>query len=156
MPVVHVITTVQRNPDNRMPHWKAQGRWICESGTPGHEAPASLRPLISETIIHKQFFSGFSGPELAALLAAHQADTLFIAGIHLHACIRATALDGYMRGFNICIAEDAACSDDPIHAAITRRYLSERAIGFAPVSRIIEALDANGGVIRDVRGQGAT
>lgn len=138
LPVVHAWTTVDRTTDDRMPHWKVRDRWQCVRGTEGHQPPEALRPLAFEPVVHKQFFSAFGSPELDGILARNQADTIVLAGLHLHACLRATALDAYQRGFNVWFAEDAVASDDPVHAAITRRYLSERALRFFSVSEILE------------------
>ncbi len=143
VPIVHVWTTVSREADQRMPHWKRQGKWLCVEGTPGHAPPATLAPTTSEDVIHKRFFSAFSSGSLAAILGAHKADTIVIAGIHLHACIRRTVLDAYERGFEVWIAEDAVGSDDAVHAAISRRYLQSRAARFATVAALLEMLSGN-------------
>src|SRR5690242_18487255 len=50
IPVIHVWTTVERKKDIRLPHWRAQNRWMCVAGTPGHETPEPLRPLAGESI----------------------------------------------------------------------------------------------------------
>ncbi len=131
-PVVHAWTTVDRADDRRMPHWKRLGKWQCVEGTEGHRPPPELQPLDGEPVVHKRFFSAFGTGELDRVLKQLGADTLVLAGVHLHACVRATALDAYERGYRVCIAEDAVASDDPIHAAITRRYLGDRAAEFRP------------------------
>ena len=141
IPVLHVHTTVRRNPDNRMPHWRAADDWRCAENTPGHAPPDSLQPRPDEPIFHKQFFSPFDNPDLAAHLRELQCDTLILAGVHLHGCIRAAALDAYSRGFQLLIADDAVASDDPIHAAITRRYLGQRMAKFLPVTVLQEHLN---------------
>lgn len=146
IPVVHVWTTVSRANDQRMPHWRQLGRWICEEGTPGHRPPPALLPHSSETVVHKQFFSAFSNDTLAPLLAARGIDTVIIAGIHLHACVRETVLGAYERGCQVWVAEDAVGSDDPLHAAITRRYLQARAAQFAPVEPLLEMLRVGTGI----------
>jgi isochorismate hydrolase len=69
-----------------------------------------------------------------------QADTLLVAGVHLHGCVRATVLDAYQRGFVIWVAADAVASDDPLHAAITRSYLARRCARFVPVTALLEWL----------------
>ena len=141
IPVAHVWTTVSRADDQRMPHWKRQGKWICVDGTPGHAPPAALRPTTSEPIIHKRFFCAFSSGTLAPTLAAHGVDTLIVAGIHLHACVRQTVLSAYEKGFDCWVADDAVGSDDPPHAAVTRRYLQTRAAQFASVGELLAILD---------------
>ncbi len=147
VPIYHIYTTVSRDPDNRMPHWKSTNRWMCEPGTPGHAAPDSLKPVQNDTVLHKQFFSAFSCREIFPSLQAGKIDTLILAGIHLHACIRATALDAYQLGLSVLIADDAVASDDPLHAAITRRYLRERAIRFADVQTLSATFDLHPSVL---------
>ncbi len=138
IPVAHVWTTVSREDDRRMPHWQRDERWICVEGTAGHEPPPALRPEGAEAIIHKRFFNGFGDGSLELLLTWHGIDTLIIAGIHLHACVRETVLAAYELGFKVWVADDAVGSDDPVHAAITRRYLAGRAARFAPGAELLK------------------
>lgn len=140
VPVLHVWTTVRPENDQRMPHWKRAGRWECVEGTEGHAPPPALRPAQGEPIIHKTGFSPFCGEALERCLAELGVDALVLAGVHLHACVRATALDAYQRGYEVRIAEDAVASDDPLHAAITHRYLSAREVRFSPVSQLLSWL----------------
>lgn len=142
VPVVHVWSTVNKSADNRMPHWKKSGRdhWACLEGTAGHACPDSLRPRKTETIINKTFFSAFSTGQLDLVLREIKSDVLIIAGVHLHACVRATALDAYANGYCVVVAEDSTASNDPLHAAITRRYLQERCVIFRSSDEISAAL----------------
>ena len=117
-------------------------RWKCVRGTPGHAAPPELAPAAGEPVVSKRFFSAFDAPELGPVLAGAGADTLLVAGVHLHGCVRATVLDAYARGFSVVVAEDAVGSDDPLHAAVTRRYLDGRAARFAPVEELLAAIAA--------------
>jgi len=112
LPVVHVWSTVSRGTDNRMPHRKMRDEWSCVEGTTGHGCPEILRPRKAETIVHKRFFSAFSSGQLESVLHALGADLVITVGLHLHACIRATALDAYGKGFGVVIVEDASASDD--------------------------------------------
>jgi acyl-CoA reductase-like NAD-dependent aldehyde dehydrogenase/nicotinamidase-related amidase len=140
VPVIHVWTSVDAAADRSMPHWKRSGRRACIIGTPGHASPPVLRPLSTEPVIHKTFFSAFSTGELDGVLRALKVDTLVLAGVHLHGCIRATALDAYQRGFEVWVAEDAAGSDDPLHAAVTQRYLAPRVARFTPVESCLAVM----------------
>jgi alpha-ketoglutaric semialdehyde dehydrogenase len=142
VPVAHAWTTVERSPDRRMPHWKESGRWICVRGTEGHAPPASLRPRDGEPVVEKTFFSPFSSPELDRVIAGEGCDTLLLAGVHLHGCVRAAALDAYARGLQVRIAEDAIGSDDPLHAAVTQRYLEARGLAFVPAAALLSAADS--------------
>lgn len=137
-PIVHAWTTVRPVPDQRMPHWKAAGRWHCVEGTPGHQPPPALRPLSTEPVVHKTFFSAFEDPNLEQILATQAIDTVVLAGVHLHACIRATALDAYARGFAVHIVADAVGSYDPVHAAITRHYLEDRTVVFQTAEALFQ------------------
>jgi acyl-CoA reductase-like NAD-dependent aldehyde dehydrogenase len=145
VPVVHILTTVHREPDDRMPHWRKADRWCCVAGSPGHSPPELISPSREECVIHKRFFSGFGSGDLDEQLRATGCDTLILAGVHLHACVRATAFDAYERGYKVFIAEDAVASDDPIHAAISRRYLECRAAEFVAADRLIALIDGTEG-----------
>ena len=149
VPVIHVVTSVDASADDRMPHWKTFGRWRCIRGTPGQAAPPGLSPVYGEPTVSKTFFSAFSSPRLDPALAAAGADTLIVAGVHLHGCVRATVLDAYQRGFAVWVAEDAVGSDDPLHAAVTRRYLEGRAAQFAPVEELLVRLSNRTGAARE-------
>lgn len=151
--VVHAWTTVRRSDDRRMPHWRRENRWLCEEGTPGHEPPPELQPEPGERVIHKTGFSAFEDGQLDRLLRETSPDLLIVAGVHLHGCVRQAVLDAYLRHpFEIWVAADATASDDPVHAAITRRYLERRAARFLSVDEAIAALagttppSANGSV----------
>ncbi len=140
LPVMHLWTTV-RSLQEMMPHWQQASVQRCISGTVGHQPPFGLSPLATELVLHKQFFSGFSCPELLPKLRSLGVDTLVLAGVHLRACVRTTAIDAYQHGLKVVIAEDAVGDDDPLHAALTRQYLEQRSIRFLPGQHILQALD---------------
>ena len=142
VPVVHVWSTVNKSGDNRMPHRKKNGDWMCLEGSAGHACPHVLRPHKKETIIHKTFFSAFSIGQLDMVLHELRADALIIAGVHLHACVRGTALDAYAKGYSVVVVEDSTASNDPVHAAITKRYLQERSVIFRSSEEISAAITA--------------
>ena len=142
IPVVHVWTTI-RSLNERMPHWQQLDRHWCLEGSHGHATPTALLPQDGEAIIHKRFYSGFAGGDLETHLHSLAVDTLILAGLHLRACVRSTALDAYARGFAVWLASDAVADDDPVHAQITRRYLADRAVSFRTVEQIGEAVQPN-------------
>ncbi len=141
IPVAHVWTTVTRHPDNRMRHWKRSNRWKCEAGADGHAPPATIAPREDELTVAKCAFSAFAGTDALSLLRERRVDTLLLTGVHLHACVRQTAIDACQAGFDVWIAADAVGSDDPIHAAITRRYLEARSIEFMSADCMLRRLD---------------
>ncbi len=136
-PVVHVWTTVSRSDDRRMPHWREAGAWRCEEGTPGHATPPPLQPRDGEPVVHKTDYDAFDGTPLEETLRALDADAVVLAGTHLHACIRSTALGAYRRRFGVVLAEDAISSDDPLHAAAARAWLEPRGIAFRSVGELL-------------------
>ncbi len=135
-PVIHVVTSIEADGRDSMPHWRSRGRFRCVRGTPGHASPSEVSARTGEMTFSKTFFSAFSAPGLDRALVETRADTLIVAGVHLHGCVRATVLDAYQRGLDVRVAEDAVGSDDPLHAAVTRRYLETRAARFMPVGAL--------------------
>jgi acyl-CoA reductase-like NAD-dependent aldehyde dehydrogenase/nicotinamidase-related amidase len=140
VPVVHVWSTVNKSGDNRMPHRKKNDDWMCLEDSAGHACPDSLRPHKKEAIIHKTFFSAFSTRQLDLVLHDLRADALMIAGVHLHACVRATALDAYAKGYRVVVIEDSVASNDPVHATITKRYLQDRSMIFRSSAELASAI----------------
>ncbi|MGH2954353.1 MAG: aldehyde dehydrogenase family protein [Solirubrobacterales bacterium] len=137
--IVHVWTSVSREDDRRMPHWRREGRWLCELGTPGHQPPPALEPRPDEPVIHKTGFNPFAGGELDRLLEAARPEPLVIAGVHLHGCVRQAVLEAYERHrVAVWVAADATATDDPVHGAITRRYLERRAARFLEVEQVLD------------------
>ncbi len=128
--VIHIWTSISRNNDRRLPHWKRSKRWWCVLGTQGHKTPEPLLPVKDEIIVHKTGFNGFAGGELDAALKKFGADTIIVAGLHLHTCVRTIAAEGLERGLRVWVADDAVATDDPVYAAATRRWLSARCVEF--------------------------
>ena len=148
IPVIHVWTTVERKKDIRLPHWRAQNRWMCVAGTPGHETPEPLRPLAGESIVHKTGFNAFASGELDQFLRHAGCDSLILCGLHLHACVRTAAVECLERNLKVLIAEDAVASNDPIHAAATRRWLAARCVTFQPSGMIFREVNSHSRVWR--------
>jgi alpha-ketoglutaric semialdehyde dehydrogenase len=145
LPVIHVWTTVSREDDQRMRHWRRRDLWRCEEGTPGHRAALGLEPDEQEPIVHKAGFDAFAGGALDRLLDELHVERLLIAGMHLHACVREAVLGAHARErlAEVWVAEDAVTSDDPAHAAVTRRYLEARDVRFLPVATALAELDGD-------------
>jgi acyl-CoA reductase-like NAD-dependent aldehyde dehydrogenase/nicotinamidase-related amidase len=151
VPVLHVRTSVRPDGVGRMPHWTRRDDRRCIEGTPGQEPPAALAAAPGEAIVAKAFFSAFSSEAMGPALAARGADAVVLAGVHLHGCVRQTALDAYGRGFEVIVAEDAVGSDDPLHAAVTRRYLEGRAARFLLVEEIARIFEGSSGAAAGMR-----
>jgi acyl-CoA reductase-like NAD-dependent aldehyde dehydrogenase/nicotinamidase-related amidase len=136
IPVIHLWTTIHRDHDRRLPHWKKNGQWHCVDGTPGHRPPRQLQPAENEVIVHKSGFNGFAGGELDAELNRLNCDTVVLVGIHLHTCVRTAAAESLERGLQVIVGEGAVATNDPVYAAGTRRWLAARGVEFVPASQI--------------------
>ena len=143
IPIIHVWTTIHRDDDRRLPHWKKSGRWQCVAGTTGHKTPAPLQPLKNETVIHKSGFNAFASFKLDAAFKKIKCDSVILTGLHLHTCVRTAAAESLERGLQIFIADDAVASDDPVFAAATRRWLAARGVEFISAAEILSRLDGN-------------
>jgi acyl-CoA reductase-like NAD-dependent aldehyde dehydrogenase/nicotinamidase-related amidase len=133
--IVHVHTRVTREPDNRMPHWKAAGRWPCLTGTPGQAPPAVLAPLDREVVLDKTGF-GVTGGALEA--AAAGCDFAVVAGVHTHACVRQAVVALHQAGLAVAVAAEGIGSHEPAHAAQTEVWLRQRGISFLSNAEILE------------------
>jgi nicotinamidase-related amidase len=142
LPVIHVHTVVSPDGHDRMPHWIRSGTWTCVEGTRGAQPPAAVAPAAGEPVVRKPYFSGFGNPRLDELLRGASVDTVVVAGIYLHGCVRSTVLDAYERGYTVWVADEATGSTEPEHAARSRAWLATRAAEFMTTSAILARLDA--------------
>src|SRR6185437_9227767 len=96
-------------PDLRDAFLEMRRKRICITikGTRGCEIARELPVAPSDPIVVKKRYSAFFGTTLEEVLAAFHPNTLILAGINTHACIR---------------------THDEEHHAITLRYLQEHEI----------------------------
>jgi isochorismate hydrolase len=80
----------------------------------------------SDTVIVKKRYSAFYGTILDEILARLGADTIILAGINTHACIRTTAIDAYQRDWPVILATDCVDSYDQEHHEISLRYMQDK------------------------------
>ncbi|WP_110241510.1 isochorismatase family protein [Nocardioides gilvus] len=84
---------------------------VFEVGNPLGEHPeAGPVPLRGESVVHKQYASGFFGTSLASTLNALGVDTPYVFGFSTSGCVRATALDALQHGFRPQVVAQA-CGD---------------------------------------------
>ena len=142
IPVVHVHTRINRDGSNRMAHLRRDGIWWCVEGTPGAESPPEAAPAAGEGVFYKDVFNAFTNSSLHRHIGAVGADVLIIAGLHLHACVRETALAAYQSGYRVWIADDAVGSYDVLHAELSRDYLGSRGMEFLSGAEIAARIGA--------------
>lgn len=142
--VLHVRTRISPDGSDRMPHWQRRDIRACVAGTAGYAPPPALAEWPGEPILHKRFFSAFGCRDLEARLKREHTQTLIVAGLYSHGCIRATALDAYERGFQVVVADDAVGSTEPVHAELSRAWLADRAASFRSVTELLAIGAASG------------
>jgi len=78
--------------------------------TPGSkwiEVDQRLAPEPGETVIEKQWASGFFATDLAERLRAAAVDSLVVTGLTTSGCVRATAVDGLQHDFPVVVPRQA-------------------------------------------------
>jgi acyl-CoA reductase-like NAD-dependent aldehyde dehydrogenase len=70
-----------------------------------------------------------------------EADTLVIAGLYAHVCVRQTALDAIEHGYRVVVVEDAVGSYDPAHAVVTQTFLQDRGVEYLDTPALLERLE---------------
>jgi maleamate amidohydrolase len=92
----------------------------------GTRGPLILDELVRNDLdieVIKKRYSMFYGTGLDALLQDLGADSLILAGVNSHACIRTAAIDAYQRDFPVTIVRECVASKDLQHHEITMEYL---------------------------------
>ncbi len=143
LPIVHVRTTVDPKVGAALPHWDEARRRDFAPQSAGWRFAPEATPREHEPIVDKVHYSGFESGRLSDLLRDGDVEQVVVVGVHLHGCVRSTALDASAAGFDVIIGRDATASNDPPHAAATGRWLGER--GFRLVE--LREWDEGGGAV---------
>lgn len=80
------------------------------AGTRGADVVAELAPRPGDPVVRKRRYSGFFETDLEAVLRARGVDTLVLVGLQTDCCVIHTAADGFFRGFQIVVLEDAVAA----------------------------------------------
>ena len=92
----------------------------------GTRGPLILDELVrddSDIEVVKKRYSMFFGTRVDVLLQDLQADSVILAGVNSHACIRTAAMDANQRDFPVTIVRECVASKDLKHHDITMEYL---------------------------------
>jgi nicotinamidase-related amidase len=100
-----------------------QGTNITIAGTDGCQILSELDYQVGDPVIVKKRYSAFFETNLDNLLTLLKPDSVVVAGVNTHACVRMTAIDAYQRDYRVVIAAEAVGSYDEEHHQITLRYL---------------------------------
>jgi nicotinamidase-related amidase len=79
-------------------------------GTEGCQVIPQLDQSSKDFVVPKRRYSGFFQTDLQLLLIELKIDTLIIAGLHTHMCVRHTTADAYNWGYKIIIPKETTDS----------------------------------------------
>ena len=111
----------------------------------GTRGPLLLDELVrddSDIEVVKKRYSMFYGTGLDSLLPDLGVDSLILAGVNSHACIRTAAIDAYQRDLPVTIVRECVASKDLKHHEITMDYLDGGIATLVTLSEIQNQFDA--------------
>lgn len=116
IPVIFCCDSHIRGVDKELELWGEHAM----AGTPGAEIIPEMKVSGKDHVIPKRRYSGFFQTDLDLLLRELGADTVILTGLYTNMCVRHTAADAYMLGYNVVLAKDAVCSmtDEEYEAGI--------------------------------------
>lgn len=123
LPVIWVRQEFEPDLSDAFPEMREKGIRVTIRGSPGAQIVSELVPAAGEPVIIKKRYSAFFRTTLDELLATLQPDTLIVAGINTHACIRMAAVDAYQRDWRVVLAADCIGSYDQEHHEVSLRYM---------------------------------
>lgn len=84
-------------------------KWGCHAlkGTKGVEYIDELKPGKKNLVIKKKRYSAFFDTKLNKILRKNKIFKIFLVGIYTDFCVLATALDAYMRDYDVFVIADA-------------------------------------------------
>lgn len=80
---------------------------VLEPGSEWVKVDPRIVPVHGESVIEKQWPSGFFNTNLAQQLEAAGADSIVMGGLTTSGCVRATAVDGLQHDYRVVIAREA-------------------------------------------------
>jgi nicotinamidase-related amidase len=138
-PVIWVRQEFEPDLSDAFLEMRDKGIRVAIKGTPGAQIVSELALASSDAVIVKKRYSAFFGTDLDEILRRLQPDTLVIAGVNTHACIRTTAIDAYQRDWPVILASDCIDSYDSEHHDVSLKYMKDK-IATLQSNREIEAM----------------
>lgn len=77
------------------------------AGTAGAAVVEALVPQQGDVVVPKHFYSSFTGSQLEEELRRRDVRRLVLVGQHTDCCVRHTAYDAFIKGFEIAVCTDA-------------------------------------------------
>ena len=123
---------------------KAKGIRTTIKGTRGSQIISELHVGATDVVIVKKRYSAFFGTTLDDALARLNPESIILAGINTHACIRTTAVDAYQRDWAVILASDCIDSYDREHHEVSLRYMKDKVAAVMSNEEILLALHLAG------------
>jgi maleamate amidohydrolase len=139
-PVVWVRQEFESDLSDAFLEMRRENISITIKGTPGCRIVPELVPLADEAQIIKKRYSAFFGTSLDRLLSGYGADTVVLAGINTHACVRTAAIDAYQRDLDVIIPREAVGSYDREHERVSLRYMDGAIARVMPLAEAVSYL----------------
>jgi nicotinamidase-related amidase len=136
LPVVWVRQEFEPDLSDAFLEMRRQNISIVIKDTPGCRIVPELVPLADEAQVIKKRYSAFFGTPLDQMLLAYGTDTLVLAGVNTHACVRMTAIDAYQRDLDVIIPREAVGSYDKDHASMSLRYMDGAIARVMPLAAV--------------------
>lgn len=141
-PVIWVRQEFEPDLSDAFPEMKAKGIHTVIRGTPGCQMVSELAVAPSDTVLVKKRYSAFFGTELDRELALLKPDSIILAGINTHACIRTSAIDAYQRDWPVVLALDCIGSYDREHHDVSLKYMKDKIATVLTNAEIKSALES--------------
>ena len=125
-PVVWVKQVFEPDLSDAFAEMRQKGIRVTIRGTAGAKIVPQLHVGPLDAIVIKKRYSAFFGTGFDQLLGELAVDTLILAGVNTHACIRMTAVDTYQRDWPVILAGDCIGSYDQEHHDISLRYMKDK------------------------------
>lgn len=125
IPIIFIRQEFKKDLSDAFLFMKKRNEKNTIKGTKGAQILSEINKNKNDIIITKKRFSSFYKTRLDSLLKINKINSLIIAGIFTHSCIRQTTIDAYQRDFNIILAKECIDSWDKKHHKITLDYLNQ-------------------------------
>jgi nicotinamidase-related amidase len=141
-PVIWVRQEFESDLRDAFPEMRAREIRITIKGTPGCQIVSEMDVAAGDIVVIKKRYSAFFGTTLDKTLAGLEPDTLILAGINTHACIRMTAIDAYQRDWPVVLAADCIDSYDKEHHEVSLRYMKDKISSVMTNAQIADTLES--------------
>ena len=123
LPIIWVRQEFKDDLSDAFLEMKKSGKKRTIEGTDGCQLLPELNHRENDYEIIKKRYSAFFGTNLDYLLGRLGVDTLILAGINTHACVRTAAVDACQRDYEVILATDCIDSYDEEFHKVSLRYL---------------------------------